>query len=228
MGEQDYYEEPYEFQDAKRHARYFGWWIALAVVGFVLLREYQLGIKSSSLLLAIIIFVLAYGAAGAFVYALYFVMPVLFPPKDDNPSGGNPVSPKPRATLPLPDKPPVRDEMIGNRTQLVNRLVTLDSMLIEYQDEIRAARAAGNLERVTVNAITTSTSAKKWNDGNPAKQLWNELTAAGFIGADGEWTDTGNTYSLPHPAKQPQPVGKPPVATGWGDENYRLQPVGEY
>lgn len=113
------------------------------------------------------------------------------------------------------------------RVRLVNRLVTLDSLLLHYHQEIQEARQRGDLEKVTVNEITRATSAKKWADGNPAKGLWDELMTANFIDHNGEWTDEGNAYSLPHPQKIATTGANTTGGNRWQPVYNHLQPVGE-
>lgn len=116
-------------------------------------------------------------------------------------NGRSPVEsqrPEPRREV-LSPRQPIRSEMVGNKIRLVNRLVATDSLLVKHRAEIQKARADGNMPRVGINKINDNTGAKKYGD-NQAKELYNELRTAGFIDDNGDWTDTGDTYSLPHPA----------------------------
>lgn len=227
--EENNYEEPYEFQDAKRHSRYLGWGVALAGFSYSMYDGVMSNYANGKIiLLACVNFTFYYGLTFATVYFLYFVVPVFFPPKDDS----DKKPPKPqlqREVLPPPQSPPKRHEMTADtgRVRLVNRLVTLDSLLLHYHQEIQEARQRGDLEKVTVNEITRATSAKKWADGNPAKGLWDELMTANFIDHNGEWTDEGNAYSLPHPQKIATTGANTTGGNRWQPVYNHLQPVGE-
>lgn len=231
IGMEENYEEPYEFQDAKRHSRYLGWGVAL--VGF----SYSMydGVMANHatgkvLLLAGINFIFFYGLTFATVYFLYFVVPVCFPPKDGDNNGPSKKTQQPQNEIFLsPQSSQKHHEMTSNqgRVRLVNRLVTLDSLLLHYHQEVQQARQRGLLQTVTVNEITRATGAKKWSPGNPAKQLLDELVTANFIDCNGGWTDEGNAYSLPHPPKTAPTGADTTGGNRWQPVANHLQPVGE-
>lgn len=221
--------EPYEFQDAKRHARYFGWGVALAAFGWSLYEEVTLrSMGGTAVLLACVNFIFFYGATFATVYAIYFLLPMFLPQKPNDPppaQKGTGKTDKPS----LPLQQPPRQEFAANplRAQLVNRIVDADSILITHQQEIQQARNKGGMERVSQNEITRYTSAKKWGEGNPAKHLYDALVEACFIDDSGNWTETGVAYSFPRPITTAPTGGIPTGGNRWEPENNRWQPVGE-
>lgn len=223
--ENEYYDddEPVEFQDAKRHGRYLGWGVALAAFGWSLKDSYANGIDGAAVALAAINFVFSYGSTYALVYFVYFVLPVVLPSRNDDP----PAPPPQRHFSPPPPDVMEATSHAPQRVQVVNRLVPTGNALLEYQSEIQAARAAGGMSSVTINAITEYTSAKKWTQGNPAKELRDALVTAGFIDYDGNWTDTGNKYSTPPTPKHAPTGGTSTGGNQWQPLHNHLQPVGE-
>ncbi len=223
--ENEYYDgdEPVEFQEAKRHGRYLGWGVALAGFGWSLKSSYISGIDGAAVVLAAINFVFWYGTTYALVYLVYFVLPVLLPPKDNDP----PPPPPQRHFAPPQEDVMEATSHAPQRVQVVNRLVPTNDALLQYQGEIQAARAAGGMPSVTINAITEHTSAKKWTPGNPAKELRDALVTAGFIDYDGNWTDTGNKYSTPPTPKHAPTGGTSTGGNQWQPLYHHLQPVGE-